>query len=70
MKRYGPYKWQETFSTITVPLPVKKILNIKPGDFLIWEVQGKNVRLRKVVIDYMSPGASPGVEVTQARRRN
>jgi len=38
VRTLGPYKLQKTFSVVTVPEGVRKILGIEAGDVVVWVI--------------------------------
>lgn len=38
MRTLGPYKLQKTFSVVTVPEEVRKVLGIEAGDIVVWVI--------------------------------
>jgi AbrB family looped-hinge helix DNA binding protein len=49
MKKYGPYRLQKTFSVVTVPSEVRKKLDIKAGDLVIWIIDDEDRCMLKKV---------------------
>lgn len=47
MKTYGPYKLQKTFSVVTVPSEVRKVLKIKAGDMVVWIIDDMGLCILK-----------------------
>jgi len=51
MRTLGPYKLQKTFSVVTVPEEVRKALDIKAGDVVVWVIDDEgHCILRKATI--------------------
>lgn len=51
MKTYGPYRLQKTFSVVTVPSEVRKVLKIQAGDMVVWVIDDAgHCILKKVTI--------------------
>ena len=51
MKTYGPYKLQRTYSVVTVPWAVRKKLDLKAGDMVVWIIDDESrCVLRKATI--------------------
>lgn len=38
MRTLGPYRLQKTFSVVTVPEEVRKVLGIEAGDVVVWVI--------------------------------
>jgi len=51
-KQYGPYRLQQTFNVVTIPVEVREKLGLKKGDLVIWIIddEGRCI-LRKVKLE-------------------
>jgi len=38
VRTLGPYRLQKTFSVVTVPEEVRKVLGIEAGDVVVWVI--------------------------------
>lgn len=41
MATYGPYRLQRSFSVVTVPAEIRKKLDIKAGDWVVWVIDNE-----------------------------
>ncbi|MGB2727685.1 MAG: AbrB/MazE/SpoVT family DNA-binding domain-containing protein [Halobacteriota archaeon] len=64
-------KISKRYSTV-IPMKVRKAINIAPGDILVWELDGKNLKLfprRRVELENIIGLISEGGDALKAKKR-